>query len=107
MRFRRLGRFAKVWLVVIATVAVSAWGAPVVAAIVTVGQMVAKMGLFLTARWAPSRLPPRARVALSRGSSAIEGRDGAVNSIIGVSAFVGLPPFYAVSLAAGTPWSGR
>ena len=75
----------------------------------TLGQMIAKMGLYLTARLAPSRLPRRAQEALVKGADAIEHRRGAVHSIIAVSSVVGLPPFYAVTLAAGAlkvPWLG-
>lgn len=88
-------------MVVVATLAATSAGAPAVVAVATIGQMIAKTGLFLTARWAPARLPRRARVALDRGAAAIEGREGAVNSLMLVSAVVGLPPFMGVSVAAG------
>jgi membrane protein YqaA with SNARE-associated domain len=88
-------------MVVVATLATSAAAVPVVAAVATVGQMIAKVGLYVAARWAPSRLPQRARVALQRGSEAIERRPGAVHGVILLSAVLGLPPFYGVSLAAG------
>jgi len=94
-------------MVVVAILATSAAAIPVVAVVATVGQMIAKVVLYLTARWAPSRLPDRARRALDQGSEAIERRPGAVRGVILFSAVVGLPPFYGVSLAAGalkTSW---
>lgn len=88
-------------IVVVTTLATSAAAIPLIAVIATTGQMIAKLGLFMTARWAPSRLPPRAHAALERGREVIGRYPRAVHAIVFVSAVVGLPPFYAVSLAAG------
>ena len=88
-------------MVVLAALAAPAAAVPLVAIVATIGQMIAKVGLYGAARWAPSRLPRRARLALQSGSEAIERRPRAVHGMILLSAVVGLPPFYAVSLAAG------
>ena len=88
-------------LVAGAAVAAPGIGVPLVAAVSTVGQMVSKTLLFVLARWAPSRLPLKARAALSRASDAVTRRGGAAGSLVFTSALVGLPPFYGVSLAAG------
>ena len=96
-------------LVVTAAAALPAVGVPLVALASTVGQMSTKLSLFALARWAPSRLPAKARRALDRAARPIRERDGAVASLVFTSAAVGIPPFYGVSLAAGAfgvkPWS--
>lgn len=88
-------------LVVAAAVAVPPAALPLVVAASTVGQMVSKTLLFGLARWAPRRLPDRATVRLERAVEAVRERGGAAGSLLFVSAFVGLPPFYGLSLAAG------
>lgn len=88
-------------LVLVAAAAVPALGVPLVAVISTIGQMSTKFSLFAVARWAPSRLPKRARSALERASRPLEKRQGAVWSLLFTSATTGVPPFYGVSLAAG------
>lgn len=96
-------------LVVTAAAALPAVGVPLVALASTLGQMSTKFSLFAVARWAPSRLPAKARRALDRAGRPIRERDGAVASLVFTSAAVGVPPFYGVSLAAGAfgvkPWS--
>ena len=72
-----------------------------VATVVTLGQMIAKAGLYFAARWAPHLLPERARAALQRGTAYVEQYPNAVFTLVGGSAVVGLPPFYAVTLASG------
>ena len=74
---------------------------PLITAASTAGQMTSKLLLFSIARWAPQRLPVRARTTLERGSAALQRRGGAGGALIFVSAITGLPPFYAMSLAAG------
>lgn len=88
-------------LVVGAAVAAPGIGVPLVAVVSTVGQMVSKTLLFGVARWAPGRLPDKARARLERASEALAQRGGAAGPLVFTSAAVGLPPFYGVSLAAG------
>jgi len=88
-------------LVVGAAVAAPALGVPLVALVSTLGQMTSKTMLFAVARWAPHRLPAKARALLERASSGVAARQDAARSLVFTSAAVGLPPFYGVSLAAG------
>ena len=88
-------------LVVGAAVAAPGVGVPLVVAVSTVGQMATKTLLYGLARWAPGRLPRKARAALDRASEAVSARGGAASSLVFASAVVGVPPFYGVSLAAG------
>lgn len=91
-------------LVIGAAVAVPDVGLPAVAAVTAVaavGQMATKTLLFGLARWAPSRLPGRARRRLDRAVDAVSRRNGAAGSLVFTSATLGLPPFYGVSLACG------
>jgi membrane protein YqaA with SNARE-associated domain len=76
-------------------------GIPLVATVSTMGQMATKTALFGLARWAPTRLPRRARAALERAAAAVSARGGAAGSLVLASAVTGLPPFLGVSLAAG------
>lgn len=88
-------------LVVTAAAAMPAAAVPLVAMASTVGQMSTKFSLFAVARWAPSRLPAKARHALDSATRPLERRKGAVSSLVFTSAATGIPPFYGVSLAAG------
>lgn len=88
-------------LVVTAAATLPAVGAPLVALASTMGQMSAKFSLFALARWAPSRLPVKAKDALERASSRLGEREGAVSSLVFTSAATGFPPFYGISIAAG------
>ncbi len=88
-------------LVITAAAALPAIGVPLVALASTLGQMSTKFSLFAVARWAPTRLPAKARRALDRATRPLEKRDGAVSSLVFASAATGVPPFYGVSLAAG------
>lgn len=88
-------------VVVAAAAALPAVGVPLVAAVSTLGQMSTKTTLFALARWAPSRLPIRAREAVASAAAALERRGHAVSSLVFASATTGLPPFYGVSLASG------
>jgi len=88
-------------VVVAAAAALPAVGVPLVAVTSTVGQMSTKFSLFAVARWAPSKLPAKARRALGRASRPLERREGAVSSVVFASAVTGIPPFYGISLAAG------
>ena len=88
-------------LVTGAAIAAPGVGVPIVAAVSAVGQMLTKTLLFGVARWAPSRLPLKARSALERASQAVASRGSAADSVVFTSAAVGLPPFFGISLAAG------
>lgn len=88
-------------LVVAAAVTLPAAGVPLVALASTIGQMSTKTSLFAVARWAPSRLPAKARNALDRAAGAVSRREGAASGLVFTSAATGLPPFYGVSLATG------
>lgn len=88
-------------LVVAAAVAVPAVGIPGVVLASTGGQMLGKTLLFGLARWAPGRLPARARRRLDRAVTSVSARGGAAGSLVFASAAVGFPPFYGVSLAGG------
>lgn len=89
------------FLVIGAAVAVPGHGVPLVVAVAAAGQMFTKTLLFGLARWAPSRLPAKARAALDRATAALTEREGAAGSLVFTSASLGLPPFYGVSLACG------
>lgn len=65
------------------------------------GQMLAKVALYILARWVPDRLPQRAKKALERASARVEKVRAGGLGLVFVSSLTGLPPFYIVSLAAG------
>jgi membrane protein YqaA with SNARE-associated domain len=88
-------------LIVAAAAAVPGAGVPLVVAVSTLGQMLTKTGLFALARWAPSRLPERAKKKLDRAATAVSERGGAAGSFVFMSAALGIPPFYGTSLACG------
>jgi membrane protein YqaA with SNARE-associated domain len=73
---------------------------PVVVA-ATAGQMAAKSLLYLAGRGL-LRLPVRrSRELIERTSARLSTHRYGANAVIALSAFTGLPPFYAVSVAAG------
>jgi membrane protein YqaA with SNARE-associated domain len=88
-------------LVVAAAAAVPVGQLPLIALVAAIGQMVTKTSLYGVARWAPTRLGPRARALLDRASAQASRRGSAVGTTIFASALSGVPPFYGVSLAAG------
>lgn len=88
-------------LVMAAAAAVPGGAVLVLALVTTAGQMVTKTGLYGLARWAPDRLPEKARKALGRASARLEARQGAAGTTVLASAALGFPPFYGVSLACG------
>ena len=88
-------------LVVGAAVAAPGIGVPIVAAVSALGQMITKTLLFALARWAPRRLPAKARARLEQASRTVAQRGGTASSLVFTSAATGFPPFYGVSLAAG------
>jgi len=89
-------------LVVAAAAALPGVGVPLVAAVSAIGQMSAKTLLFSLARWAPAKLPQKARARVAKASEAVSKRGGAVSSLVFTSATLGFPPLYGVSLACGT-----
>ena len=88
-------------IVVAAAVAVPSPQVWLVVTVCSLGQMIAKVVLYGLARWLPQRLPARATRHLDRTSEKAKRIEQAGLPLILVSAIVGLPPFYAISLAAG------
>ena len=88
-------------LVVAAAVAVPGIGWVLVTVTATLGQMTGKTGLFALARWAPEKLPARARGPLRRASEKLATRQGSIGALVLASAVIGLPPLYGMSLACG------
>lgn len=72
-----------------------------VIAVCSLGQMVAKVGLYAGARWLPERLPEKARARLDRASGKTKRLEEAGFTLVLISSIVGLPPFYLITLAAG------
>ena len=72
-----------------------------VIAVCSLGQMVAKVGLYAGARWLPERLPAKARERLNRASEKTKRLEQAGFTLVLISSVVGLPPFYLITLAAG------
>ncbi len=89
-------------VVAAAAVAVPASQQWLMVTVCSLGQMIAKAALYALARWLPQRLPARAVRHLDRASEKAARLQRAGWPLILVSAFSGLPPFYVVSLAAGT-----
>ena len=67
----------------------------------SVGQMLAKVALYAGMRWLPERLPAKATQRLDRASEKVKRLEQAGLTLVLISAVVGLPPFYLISLAAG------
>lgn len=67
----------------------------------SVGQMLAKVALYAGMRWLPERLPAKATERLDRASEKVKNLEQAGLTLVLISAVVGLPPFYLISLAAG------
>jgi membrane protein YqaA with SNARE-associated domain len=88
-------------MVVAAAAALPEAAIPLVAAVSAGGQMATKTAVYGVARWIPARLPTRARAALAAMSDRLARRTGALVPLVFISASVGLPPFYGVSLACG------
>ncbi|UCC24359.1 MAG: hypothetical protein JSU98_11550 [Gemmatimonadales bacterium] len=64
------------------------------------GQMVGKGVLYALMRWAPDRLPERARGVLRKVEGMARRREVLAGAVFS-GASAGLPPFYVVTLAAG------
>ena len=66
----------------------------------TLGNMSAKSVLYAVTRWAPDRLPRRARAALER-THRYRGRRRLLAAAAFFGSAVSIPPFYLVTLASG------
>lgn len=75
---------------------------PLLVVACALGQLAAKASIYGLARWAPTRLPRRARSALDRARRLLEGSAARVAVVLFLSGATGMPPFYLVTLAAGT-----
>ncbi len=64
------------------------------------GQMAAKAWLYGLTRWAPERLPKRARAALGRAER-YRKRPALLAAAVFFGSAVSVPPFYLVTLASG------
>lgn len=73
---------------------------PALVALCAAGQMTAKCGLYGVTRWAPHRLPLRARKLLDRVDR-YRDRRGLLAVAVFSGALVAVPPFYLVTLACG------
>ena len=88
-------------LVVGAAVLLPPGAALLVAIVAATGQMLAKLGLYGAARWAPAYLPERAKKKLATAGGKLQKNGAAVYLLLLVSASAGWPPFYGISLLAG------
>jgi membrane protein YqaA with SNARE-associated domain len=73
---------------------------PVLVIACALGQMSAKAALYGVTRWAPHRLPARARAFLERAEKYRDRRRLLAVAIFS-GAFIAVPPFYIVTLACG------
>jgi membrane protein YqaA with SNARE-associated domain len=78
----------------------SAPALPVVA-IATLGQMLAKLILYLGGRGLIKLPRARSYETLDKLHAQLERRRGRTDTLVFLSAFLGLPPFYAVTILAG------
>lgn len=67
----------------------------------TAGQMLGKTSIFAIARWTPERLPEGARKFLDRAAALGQSKNKMTAALV-ASAVFGMPPFYLMTLAAGT-----
>jgi len=65
-----------------------------------VAQMAGKLGIYAMARWAPERMPERARRLLAR-TDRFRARPALLVWATATGSMVALPPFYLVTLASG------
>jgi len=63
-------------------------------------QVTAKSAVYGLARWAPDRMPARARATLARVHTLARRRSALTVTVLASSA-LGVPPFYLVALACG------
>ncbi len=74
---------------------------PVLVLAASAAQMTGKAALYALARWAPERLPARARSAMARVGDRLAGRRGGTAAVLVASSAFGAPPFYLTTLASG------
>ncbi len=90
----------EIWLVTVTLLVSSPAPLPAVVVLAAVGQMLAKSLLFVTARGAASLPSGRHRERIERARVAIA-RWRSRPALLFVSASVGIPPFYVITLLAG------
>jgi len=83
-----------------AVAAGEAMRAPVVV-VITVGTMIGKVGIYVGAERLVAHAKPRARERVERVIASLRRRPALTWPIVFLSAVVGLPPFYAVTVASG------
>ena len=74
---------------------------PALLVVFTIGTMLGKGFIFVSAERLTSRAAPRVRARIDRAVAMLQRRRAATWPIVFVSALVGLPPFYAVTVAGG------
>ena len=74
---------------------------PALLALFTIGTMLGKGVIFLSAERLTSRAAPAVRGRIDRAVALLQRRPAAVWPTVFVSAALGLPPFYAVTVAGG------
>jgi len=83
-----------------AVLLVSPSALPVLVIACALAQMSAKAALYGVTRWAPHKLPARARAFLARAEK-YRDRQRLLGVAIFSGAFIAIPPFYIVTLACG------
>lgn len=83
-----------------AAVAMPSTGLPALVAVCVVARMIATVTLYGVTRWAPDRLPRRAREALGRAEQ-YRRRRGLLAAAVFFGSSLSVPPFYLVTLASG------
>jgi membrane protein YqaA with SNARE-associated domain len=83
-----------------AALGVSDAGVPIAILACALSQMVTKSAIYGLARWAPSRLPTRARAMLDRAEH-LRGRPRLMFGAVLTGSLVSVPPFYLVTVACG------
>jgi membrane protein YqaA with SNARE-associated domain len=92
---------AEVWLVAIALSVAAPATLACVVVLAAIGQMIAKVLLYLAAKGALELPTGRYRAAVDRARARIAGWKKKPLLLLAVSSSVGLPPFYVVALLAG------
>ncbi|MBT8494240.1 MAG: hypothetical protein KJO07_14385 [Deltaproteobacteria bacterium] len=92
---------AELYLLSIGFVAESWWLAIIIALAAAIGQMIAKVGIYLVARRGAELPKGKLGEKLERYRARIEMHPASASAITFASGIVGLPPLYLVSVAAG------
>ena len=88
-------------VVMLATaVGVSDAGVPAAIVACALAQMITKSAIYGLARWAPGRLPKRARGMMDRAEG-LRARPRLMFSAVLTGSLISVPPFYLVTLACG------